>query len=287
VIKLNKSNNPISETELNSIIDQNDMFLKIKSQLFNNKEKKNYDNFFKSLKQDYQGFYFRMFFLTITTIIIISLIGFFLQESNVSIFKKTIFFLFASLVIGIFLYNIQQAVHLGQHFNLSKNRSVNDLITNFLGLFTGIEVTEGRRIHFKHHKLLSEDEDPENSYMNRLNLKKIVKFFSLFAVFNYGLNVLFIKKKNDDDEVKLKDKIINFFSLYRFFSIIFNLLILYVTYQINYIITLAWAYGLLAFCPFFCSLLNMLEHGNKKIDSKKNKILINRIFSNSILTASE
>ncbi len=70
-----------------------------------------------------------------------------------------------ALWLGLWLASVSNFGHEAVHFNLAKNRQLNDFLANalLLGPF-GRQVDEYRALHWEHHKHLGEPEDTEISY---------------------------------------------------------------------------------------------------------------------------
>jgi len=273
-------------------IDENNEFIKIKSELRNNNTSETYLEFLKKLKPNYFYTYLNILIPVILLIMICyghnSLIFFNTQNLffNIAIFFSLSFF------FGMCFHVLQQAFHVGIHFELHSNRDINDKISNLIGLFTASEIKEARKIHMLHHRINGTPDDPENSYFKTLNFMTLIKFFSGIAIITYALGLLEKKQeKNIDDikEIRLIDKIKSFLTFHRIKVIIFHstIIICNLLYFDNYILAFSWFYGFIAFYPFFSSLLNILEHGHPKevMNNKDFKISpLNRLFDSSFIS---
>ena len=276
---------------IDSNIDNNFQFIKIKSEIYNNVLNIKYSDYLKTLNTHYYKTYIHislLYFGLLSTITINTyLTNFF--SSNLA---NTIFFVINSLFVGLFIHGLQQALHVGLHYELHSNKKINDKISTILGILTGVNVKQARIIHMKHHSKHGEKDDPENSYLYPLTFYKILKFFTGVSIVQYCLN---IDKNVSPDKVEdklyktnLLIKIKTFLTMTRIISIAVHSIIFCLIYlNSNLFFALSWVYGFLTFFPFFASLLNIIEHG----ENKKTKIIsahssdpINRLFENSFFS---
>jgi len=246
-------------------------FIKIKGKIINN------NIYYKTFKQGLKVNYVKVYFLlSLPFMFLISSIAtVYYIEINfmTSLFSKIILAILISSFIGLVLHNMQNIMHAAIHYDLHPNRKINDIIANFtVGLFTACEVKQGRKIHSLHHAISGSVEDPESSYLQPLNLKRIISYFTGIEILKYILKIDKKIETNKKDELKLSDKIFYILNPHRFFSLSIHLIFLsffYFTLS-SYILIFAWIYGFFAFFPFFSSVQNVLEHGEKK-DSREKK----------------
>jgi fatty acid desaturase len=277
-------------SNIDNTIDKNLEFVKVKKELSDDSNFK-YTEFLNIKKPSYF-----LTYINIVTIYLIFLTFLFinthLYNSYNSFYFKIIFFILNSFCVGLAIHNIQQALHVGLHYELHKNKKINDCITYFLGLLTGVDVKQARIIHMKHHIRHAEEDDPENSYLYPMTLLKIIKFFSGISIAEYCFKIdqkTSIQNENfENKNKKILKKILVFFTFSRFLSITLHLLIfLYLYKKSNLLFALSWVYGFLTFFPFFASLLNILEHGEEKLkrksDQKTNRA-INRLFDTNFFS---
>lgn len=73
-----------------------------------------------------------------------------------------IVFLVAALVVGNRQHALSLLGHDGTHYTLTHRKRLNDLITNFASFWPlGITVSGYRELHYRHHKCLGTEDDPE------------------------------------------------------------------------------------------------------------------------------
>ncbi|MDC1069920.1 fatty acid desaturase [Candidatus Pelagibacter sp.] len=218
---------------IDSRIDKNFQFIKIKSELFNHLLGQKYPEYLKSLTPKYYKTYINILLiyvgLFLSVFINIYLINFF--SSNLA---NIICFFMNSLFVGLFIHSLQQALHVGLHYELHPQKKRNDNITYFLGILTGVNVKQARIIHMKHHTKHAEADDPENSYLYPLTFIKILKFFTTISIVEYCLNI----DKNTKDESKKNEKvnsslitkILAFITISRIISVLVHIVIVYIIF---------------------------------------------------------
>ena len=276
---------------IDSRIDKNFQFIKIKSELFNHLLGQKYPEYLKSLTPKYYKTYINILLiyvgLFLSVFINIYLINFF--SSNLA---NIICFFMNSLFVGLFIHSLQQALHVGLHYELHPQKKRNDNITYFLGILTGVNVKQARIIHMKHHTKHAEADDPENSYLYPLTFIKILKFFTTISIVEYCLNI----DKNTKDESKKNEKvnsslitkILAFITISRIISVLVHIVIVYIIFlNSNLFFALSWFYGFLTFFPFFASLLNIIEHSEEKkskLNNTSNPIPVNRLFDGNFFS---
>jgi fatty acid desaturase len=70
--------------------------------------------------------------------------------------------MFAVIIIGTRQHAIMILAHDGSHGHISRNRWLNDLVTNLLSLWPfGVGLSGYRKFHFAHHRYMGTEADPE------------------------------------------------------------------------------------------------------------------------------
>jgi fatty acid desaturase len=189
----------------------------------------------------------------------------------------------SSIFIGFFLAYIQLFFHEASHFNLHKNKKVNDDLANFLiGFLFFDDIEDYRKIHFEHHRKLGLTSDTENSYFSCLNLKYLIESLTFIRV----LKVLMNRKKSRKDKPIQKIE----FKLQKLLGIFIHLIIVFsIFYYFGFESLVFWFIGFFGVFPFFVSIRQLLEHRSElascdidytKINhGQKNKMFKNDIFS--------
>ena len=86
------------------------------------------------------------------------------------------FVILGAIWISFWKHSYLTHFHEAAHFNLCKNKDLNDLFSNiFLTPFTGMWVKDYRVTHWKHHRLLGELGDTEISYHKSLNFTEMIQ----------------------------------------------------------------------------------------------------------------
>jgi fatty acid desaturase len=278
----------INLEEIDQNLDKNNYFFKIRDKIsFDDPNIKNYEDLKKNLKINYYLVYLQtllpLFILGLTCAISIII-------NSLTINKFYIYFfhsLFLSIIIGLIFHNMQNCIHGGVHYNLHPNKNISELIANTLGLFTGCEVKEARKIHLKHHTLNGTVDDPENSYLYPLTIKKIIFYFTGLAIIEYALN--YAQKKSNNLQISFFKRVTMLFTPHRTASLLMHVIFLSIFYFYfkNLVLVFSWIAAYFIFFPFFKSLLNILEHAeDKKIRISNNYKLkpINRNFGNDFFS---
>ena len=203
-----KNYSMIDSQEIDQNLDTSNYFFKIKNKIyFDENNYKNYDDLKKNIKINYNTVYLQTV-LPVLVLVVICSISIFINNITVNkLYINPVHFLFLSIVIGQIFHNIQNCIHAGIHYNLHPNKNISDLISNILGLLTGSEVKEARKIHLKHHTLIGTHDDPENSYLYPLTIKKIIFYFTGIAIIQYALALNKGKEKSEDLKISFFTKI--------------------------------------------------------------------------------
>jgi len=169
--------------------------------------------------------------------------------------------------LSLLQHRILTTLHEGAHFHLAKNRKTNDFFTNLLaGWFTLNSVQVYRKIHLEHHRFLGEEEDPESSYMEKLDLTwlltAIIGAKTLKAFFT---GKYFIPRKVSSSSVSVKQ---NMF----FVGLISHGMLLILLFSFDSIAALVWSISTFFVLPFLSLLRNLLEH--KYVESVEPELLV-------------
>ena len=278
----------INVEEADQNLDKSNYFFKIRDKIFF--DAYNYNNY-EDLKKNLKINYYTVYLQTLLPVLILGVIcsiSIFINNITANkLYVDFIHFLFLSILIGLIFHNMQNCIHGGVHYNLHPNKNISELISNTLGLFTGCEVKEARKIHLKHHTLNGTHDDPENSYLYPLTIKKIVFYFTGLAIIQYALN--YAEKKTDDLKIGFFTRIRMLFTAHRTASLLMHLIFLslFYFYFKNLVLVMSWIVAYFIFFPFFKSLLNMLEHAEdkkKRISNNYKLKPINRNFGNDFFS---
>lgn len=254
-------------------------FLKVKSTLVD-KNNQLYSNFINSLHPNYfivwRDIFFGYFFLILSLFLSNILHGFGLPYY--------ITFIIGSISVGYWFAYINLFMHEAAHFNIVKNRKINDILANvFICVWVGMNINKYRFIHLQHHSNLGTVKDTERSYFEPLTIR-----FFLKGIFLYKLVKTFLNY----DKVQIpKNKMgKNIYNL--LISIIIHLFIIICCFIfIGYGAVISWIIGVICFFPLFLSLRQVLEHRSETAgkDISYDKVEhgeTNRIFKNSIFSLS-
>lgn len=157
-----------------------------------------------------------------------------------------------ALALGFVHAYIQLFFHEAAHYNIAKNRKLNDRLANCLiGIFVGQHIDVYRQTHFKHHRSLGTPEDSETTYFDPLNIRFIVGSLMGIKVIKGLLKQkksLPLHKKTDANKQLIYGLFLH--------GIILGGAILYSAW----IFACAWLVGFLIAFPFFAAVRQVLEH---------------------------
>lgn len=162
------------------------------------------------------------------------------------------------LLFGYTISYILLFFHEAYHYNIAKDRELNDLLANLLiGSLVGQDIKTYRQIHLAHHRYLGTPSDPEHSYFDALTLQFILESLTGIRVFKGLLGrEKFIQSKQSPVPASIS-VISTQFGL----GVALNGLIVILSGWLGYwSLTGAWILGMLIFFPFFSSVRNVLEH---------------------------
>jgi fatty acid desaturase len=207
--------------------------------------------------------------------IIISLILFKYIEVK-TYYLQIILIILMSLWIGFWFHAYSLFFHEAAHFNLHKNKSINDIMANIIFTpFIGIGIKSYRINHWKHHKFLGTLQDTEVSYLSTLSFFEIVKV--VFGIYHFNIifrinnNLKNLKKNN-----LLTKNILLMLSLIVHLSLFF-----FIYNNISNIAGISYFVGIVIIYPLFAKIRQTLEHRiyDEKIYSCSNELkATNRSF---------
>ncbi len=181
---------------------------------------------------------------------------------------------------GYWLAYLNLFVHEASHYNLAPDRGLNDLLTNvFLCVLFGMSIEDYRRIHWDHHRLHGTTMDSEHSYFSPLTLG-----FMLRALFGLkAVEVIMARRRRLAAGRTEKGGRLIIVGL-----LVNGVFVLGLAWSGWWAPALAWAAGMLMFCPFFGAVRQLLEHRDElagpEIDfTKIAHGRINRMFGDSLL----
>jgi fatty acid desaturase len=149
--------------------------------------------------------------------------------------------------------------HEAAHYNLHKNKKINDLLALFiLTPFVGMFVQHYRVTHWEHHRYLGGLMDTEVSYRNPINKKFFMEGLSGFSI----IRILLRYSKNfSNTNHKKKSNFAHYFmaSLAIYFSCQFLIIILLYKF-ISLPAVISWLLTIFLVYPLISQLRQMLEH---------------------------
>ena len=205
-------------------------------------------------------------------------------------------FIVISLIHHKFLGEL---IHEGCHYHLTKNRNINDYISNYLvGLFFFVSVANYRKKHFKHHEFQKffELDDPETGPLKTYRKKELWKniFFDLI-----GLNgILFLLNYTNLDSSSRSNPHKTKFNLDKNFLIICIIQIAifitsitygFILYYLIYYLTLGTLYHLQLRFRVICQHIFLNKENKIQYDLTTSRTikggLLEKIFFTSDITA--
>ena len=159
-----------------------------------------------------------------------------------------------AVAVGYLIAYIQLFMHEAAHYNLVKNKKLNDILTNlFIGIFVGLDVKHYRCIHFNHHRHLGKTIDSESNYFDPLNMLFFLESLSGIK----GLKVMMRRERTSLSTGEKKST----FNVIFLFGIIFNLSVIITLAQYHqWTLIVVWIVGLGLVFPLFNALRQLLEH---------------------------
>jgi fatty acid desaturase len=193
------------------------------------------------------------------------------------------------LLFGYCLSYILLFFHEAYHYNIAKDKEVNDKLANLLiGSLVGQDIKTYRQIHLAHHKYLGTSDDPEHSYFQALTLRFILESLTGIRAFKALLGrEKFIQSKQSPNLPASKSVISTQFVL----GVAINGLIIILSGWLGYwSFAGAWILGMLIFFPLFSSVRNVLEHRDEVAGSEVNyyntpRIPVNRMFGDGLFAS--
>lgn len=185
-----------------------------------------------------------------------------------------------SPIIGYIMHYLHLFMHEGSHYNLAKDRKLNDLLADItIGLFVGMNMKSYRPTHFNHHRHLGTPKDTEISYFDPLNIKHILKTL-------LGLKVISVMGARYRENRHFHGANAHAFGAYvsLIVTVVLHGGIALTAFFLDLKTTsISWTLGVFAFFPFFGWLRTILEHRSESADSMKDYRLeehgtINRLF---------
>jgi fatty acid desaturase len=175
----------------------------------------------------------------------------------------------ASLWISFWMQAYTTHFHEAAHFNLSPNKTMNDLISDFiLTPFIGLRVKDYRLSHWDHHRFLGALNDTEISYHKPISITQT--FEGLTGIYLIKTIIRYFKNfKNLDNRATSQDKKKSTNFIFALGIMLFLQLIMTVFLFIFISIPAAftWIISVFVMCPFLAKLRQTLEH--RSFASKK------------------
>lgn len=162
--------------------------------------------------------------------------------------------------IGYCLAYIQLFIHEAAHFNIARDRALNDRLANaFIAWHLGADIKSYRLTHFAHHRELGRTGDTENSYFNALTPGFLLK--TLTGV--HAVSVFLGRGRTKSAEKR------SLLPLVR--GLLIHAVLLAALIWLNaWPAALAWVLGVGVFLPFFMTLRQILEHRAAEADAAIN-----------------
>lgn len=200
--------------------------------------------------------------------------------------SKTIFVFLTMIWLGFWFQSLHLFVHEATHFNLHKNKKINDLFGNILSIFfMGLLIKDYRKKHWDHHKNLGTISDAENSYFNSIKLKNIISYLLLINIFKKILQNFKKKKTN----FSLNNNFIKRILVILLFVFIHFVNLGLIFFSINPVGSVIYLFSFFIIYPFFAVTRQILEHRSCDADddidySEVNHGEVNRLFGNNFFS---
>ncbi len=212
-------------------------------------------------------------------LILTALIALSVQGNSLVINILTV--LFCSGLFGYFLAYLQLFFHEAAHYNIAKDRKLNDKLANiFIGAIVGQDITVYRPIHLMHHRFLGSVNDTERSYFDALTWKYILESLTGIRVLKVlGAREKIMKSKNES-KANQKSNI----NLQLFIGFVTNALIVgFCLWAGYYVMAISWVLGMAVVFPFFGAIRQLLEHRGEQSNRNNDYSVVphgevNRLF---------
>jgi fatty acid desaturase len=185
----------------------------------------------------------------------------------------------ASLPVGYAIAYVSLFFHAASHYELSANKVRNDWLANiFVGILFGYAIHDYRRVHFQHHRLLGLPEDPENGYIEALDLRFFVE--SLTGLRFLRSVLAHLRGKSGSTGKKQ-------FPFWRAAGTFLHLTIFGGSLLAGqYPITIAWTIGYILIAPMVSAIRLVLEHARHETAdhrSREQNVAVTRVFGDGPL----
>lgn len=162
--------------------------------------------------------------------------------------------LVGGLLIGAFMAYLQLFTHEAAHHNLARRRAVSDRLANaVLTVWLGQEITQYRKVHFKHHRYLGTVQDTERSYFSRPGWKLLLESLMLVHLFRVFRSHGGAKDKDPQSQRRAWRQFVLGVGLN-------GAVVLVAFLTAGWAVAAAWVVGILCFFPFFSTWRQLLEH---------------------------
>lgn len=113
-----------------------------------------------------------------------------------SYYNNVIFYFLSIIIIGNRQHGLALLGHDGTHWTISRNKFINDRVSDFLSFWPlGLTTTGYRNVHFQHHANLNTSKDPELIHRASkapqwdlpISASKLIKLLT-FDIFGYSLS---------------------------------------------------------------------------------------------------
>jgi len=204
-----------------------------------------------------------------------------LSVQNNSLVIKIITVLLCSGLFGYFLAYLQLFFHEAAHYNIAKDRKVNDKLANiFIGAIVGQDITVYRPIHLMHHRYLGTVNDTEHSYFDALTWKYILESLTGIRVLKVLGGREKVMKSKNESKTNQKSNI----NSQLFIGFVTNaLLVGFCLWAGYYVMAISWVLGMAVVFPFFGAVRQLLEHRGEQSNRNNDYSVVphgevNRLF---------
>ena len=202
--------------------------------------------------------------------------------------------IFISVLAPIYFSFWRQAFssffHEAAHYNLTKNKKLNDLISNLiLTPFTGLWVKQYRDHHWEHHKNFGQNGDTETSYVLPLNVRGLIEALTGIYLIKTAMTYLNVASaKNEKREINLSSALQFIAGLIIMLSVQF-LIAVFLFFFINPYAGFVWMFSVFITDPLLAKIRQTLEHRNEhdKVSAsllENENLGVNQMFGSDFLS---
>lgn len=178
-------------------------------------------------------------------------------------------------------------LHEAAHFNIHRNKKINDLISNLLFTpFFGMLCRDYRLSHWEHHKHLGTTKDTEISYMSPLSITNLLQVIT--GIYHVKIVLKYVQNFKSADSLRHKHSRHIVFLITLFLAVTVQIMISFLMFMyVSAAAALSWIIGYFVLYPMLAKIRQTLEHRslNENAHTEASDCqAINRLFGNNFFS---